>query len=105
MNQKPGACLLRVVLGFVVIGVLRVSSRADTQPTATDDQNYIVYQLRAGEDPSKVARMFHVTLEALLGLNQISDPHRLGVGATLKIPDPRATLVGEVRTEKEAVTR
>jgi len=105
MNQKPGACLLRVVLGFVVIGVLRVSSRADTQPTATDDQNYIVYQLRAGEDPSKVARMFHVTLEALLGLNQISDPHRLGVGATLKIPDPRATLVAELRTEKEGLQR
>src|SRR5690349_4031248 len=69
--------------------------------SAADEQNYIVYELRAGEDPSRVAKMFHVTPDELLALNHITDARRLSVGATLKIPDPRAALVAELRADKQ----
>lgn len=82
------------------------SRRADPGLADTsDDQPYIEYQLRANEDPSKVARMFHVSIEDLLTLNKISDPRRLTVGATLKIPDPRLQLVQQLREEKKTVTQ
>lgn len=70
---------------------------------STDDQTTIEYQLRANEDPSKVAKMFHVTLDELLTLNHISDPRRLTVGTTLKIPDPRASLVKQLSAEKHGL--
>jgi LysM repeat protein len=72
---------------------------------ASDDQPYILYQLRAGEDPSKIAKNFQVSLDELLALNQITDPHRLAAGALLKIPDQRARLVLELRSERDALSR
>jgi LysM repeat protein len=72
---------------------------AETDQPGADD--YIVYQVRSGEDPSKVAHMFHITVEELLALNHITDPHRLSVGATLKIPDPRATRLAKLQREKD----
>ncbi len=72
-------------------------------PAAAGDQTTIEYQLRANEDPSKIAKMFHVTLDELLSLNHISDPRRLTVGTTLKIPDPRATLVKQLTAEKRGL--
>lgn len=59
----------------------------------------IRYVLRAGEDPSRVARMFNVPLEELLARNGIRDASRLAVGTVLEIPDPRATRVQELRAE------
>jgi len=97
--------LLPVSLALSVMAFRPVASHAESSPPASDDQGDIVYQLRAGEDPSRVARMFHVSLEALLALNHINDPQRLGVGATLKIPDPRASVATELRTEKESLKK
>ena len=80
----------------------RVAPAADPSP-ASDDQGSIEYQLRASEDPSKVAKMFHVTLDELLALNHITDPRRLTVGTTLKIPDPRASMVKQLSAEKHGL--
>jgi hypothetical protein len=78
-------------------------SPAQEAAVPADDQGFIEYQLRANEDPSKVARMFHVTVAELMELNHISDPHRLAVGATLKIPDPRAAAVQQLAAEKHGL--
>src|ERR1043166_4625258 len=109
MDLARAASTLRTGLMLSVLGVAAAAAAQTVAPgqrpateaaAAPEEQNHIVYELRAGEDPSKVARMFHVTLDELLALNHITDPHRLSVGATLKIPDPRATLVAELRAEK-----
>lgn len=112
MVMKLKACSISPRVGWmVVLAVLTsFSAYADPlQPTSAApfvrhaDQDYIDYQLRAGEDPSKVAQMFGVTVEQLLSLNHVSDPRRLAVGATLKIPDPRATSLQQLRVEKDAL--
>jgi Skp family chaperone for outer membrane proteins len=76
-------------------------SRAEEAATSAADQGFIEYQIRANEDPSKVARMFHVGLDELLALNHIPDPRRLTVGTILKIPDPRESLVKQLTAEKQ----
>ncbi|HYC24130.1 MAG TPA: LysM peptidoglycan-binding domain-containing protein [Candidatus Bathyarchaeia archaeon] len=70
-----------------------------------DEEPYLLYQLRPGEDPSKIAKNFQVSLDELLTLNQIGDPHRLAAGALLKIPDQRARLVLELRDERDTLRR
>ena len=79
------------------------ASLAEKAATTPEDQGFIEYQIRPNDDPSKIARMFHVTLEELLALNHISDPQRLYVGTTLKIPDPRATAVKQLANEKKGL--
>ena len=113
MNHRRGAATLGVGLAFVVAALTTgyaaaqsSGSEAHVAPAHTgpdDEQNYILYQVRPGEDPSKVAHMFHLTVEELLATNHISDPHRLGVGATLKIPDPRATRLAELQKQKDGL--
>jgi LysM repeat protein len=44
--------------------------------------------VREGDTPEKIARQYEVSVEALLRANGISDPRRLQVGQTLKIPPP-----------------
>jgi hypothetical protein len=90
-----------IALTFVVL--IPQPSAAEEAATPADDQGFIEYQLRANEDPSKVARMFHVTVAELLALNRISDPRRLTVGTTLKIPDPRAAAVKQLTAEKQGL--
>jgi hypothetical protein len=90
-----------IVLASVVW--IRQPSLAEEAAAPADDQSFIEYQLRANEDPSKVARMFHVTVAELLALNHIPDPRRLTVGATLKIPDPRAAAVQQLTAEKHGL--
>jgi hypothetical protein len=98
-------CARRFVFLIVLIPVLlmRQPSVAEEPTAPADDQGFIEYQLRANEDPSKVARMFHVTVAELLALNHISEPRRLTVGTTLKIPDPRAAAMKRLSAEKQAL--
>jgi hypothetical protein len=91
---------------FIVLASVALISRpslAEEAAAPADDQTFIEYQLRANEDPSKVAHMFHVTLAELLALNHIPDPRRLTVGTTLKIPDPRASMVQQLSAEKHGL--
>ena len=113
MNHTRCAASLAVGLAFLLAALTPLAAGAQSSqpelhvaPAHTgpdDEQNYILYQIRPGEDPSKVAHMFHLTVDELLALNHISDPHRLGVGATLKIPDPRATRLGQLQREKDGL--
>jgi len=109
--MRVSHCHTAVELALLLTLLVPVATRAEmpgrgravavgVPPEAND---YIEYQLRPGEDPSKVARMFHVTIEELLALNHISDPRRLGVGALLRIPDPRASMLAQLRQEKDAL--
>jgi LysM domain len=105
--------VVRAALALWFAGVLAGSARAyagsaprqstAVAPGTQADSGVIVYQLRRGEDPSAVAHMFHVTVADLLALNHITDARRLAVGATLKIPDPRATVLAQLRDQKESL--
>jgi LysM repeat protein len=90
--------------GSEAIAQLPASAPAPASGTL-DESDYILYQVRPGEDPSKIARMFHLTVDELLATNRISDPQRLVAGTMLKIPDPRAARLAELRTAKEAAER
>jgi len=104
MSMKPRPA--RRFASFVVLACLVLIAQpclAEEVAAAADDHSVIEYQLRANEDPDKVARMFHVSLNELLALNHIPDPRRLAVGTTLKIPDPRASLVKQLTAEKQGL--
>jgi LysM domain-containing protein len=105
ISRKDGLVQLCVALLLLTssLGPARAisnsSSTATTLPAPNDDQTKIVYQLRPGEDPSQVARIFHVTVDELLALNHIKDARHLAVGATLEIPDPRGSVLKELQAE------
>ena len=111
MAQEYGAHAWRRRFAVVVAAAAFVCTHANAQqsqsaPSApTEETDALVYQLRPGEDPSKVARMFHLTVEELLAANHISDPHRLAAGTNLTIPDPRAARLAQMRSAKENVER
>ncbi len=102
-NRAVAGC----VLSLTLVARLSIAAQGpDSGSPATagsDTDDYIEYQLRPGEDPSKVARMFHVTLAELLALNHISDPRRVSSGVPLRIPDPRATALAQMRNEKNVL--
>src|SRR5262249_12881657 len=91
---------------FALEGTDAVAPVAAEAPGAQpDDQPYLLYQLRPGEDPSKVAKTFQIPLEELLAINSIGDPHRLAAGATLRVPDGRAKRLMELRDENVRLDR
>ncbi|HZR80626.1 MAG TPA: LysM peptidoglycan-binding domain-containing protein [Candidatus Binatia bacterium] len=88
----------------------RASAEADAPApppdhVTTDDEGFIVYPLRSGDDPAQVARLFGVSIDDLLAVNGIRDPRRLAVGAILRIPDPRAARLARLSAENEAMDR
>jgi hypothetical protein len=56
------------------------------EPSPTvGEQTYIV---KAGDNPASIAQQFRVKTEDLMAYNNISDPSKLQIGQTLKIPPP-----------------
>ncbi len=47
-----------------------------------------VYIVKAGDNPASIAQQFGITTDALLAANGITDPTKLQVGQTLKVPPP-----------------
>ena len=45
-----------------------------------------IYTVVRGDNPVSIAKRFHVSYDALLELNQISDPRKLRIGTKLHIP-------------------
>jgi LysM repeat protein len=50
-----------------------------------------IYTVMKGDNPVTIARHLHVKYEALLELNQITDPRKLQIGQKLRIPEQEAT--------------
>ena len=50
-----------------------------------------IYTVVKGDNPVTIARHLHVKYEALLELNQITDPRKLQIGQKLHIPEQEAT--------------
>lgn len=58
------------------------------EPTAAPtEQTYVV---RAGDNPASIAQQFRVKTDDLMAYNNISDPSKLQIGQTLKIPPSSA---------------
>lgn len=57
----------------------------EPSPTAAADQTYVV---RPGDSPASIAQQFGIRTEDLMSYNNISDPQKLQIGQTLKIPPP-----------------
>src|SRR5690606_13706038 len=92
----------RLALPAVALAVLlQVPTALAVEPT----EDVLQYELRPGDDPSRVARMFRIPVEELLARNGIRDASRLRVGTVLTIPDPRATVVRELRAEQAQLTK
>lgn len=102
-NRAVAGCVLSLTLVARLSIAAQGPDSGSAATTGSDANDYIEYQLRPGEDPSKVARMFHVTLAELLALNHISDPRRISSGVPLRIPDPRATALAQIRSEKNGL--
>ncbi len=64
--------------------VRRAEPASGSSPAvATSTRTYVV---KKGDNPVTIARKHNVSYDALLELNNISDPRKLRVGQTLKIP-------------------
>ena len=62
-----------------------------TKTTKVPDSGKI-YTVVKGDNPVTIARHLHVKYEALLELNQITDPRKLQIGQKLHIPEQEATV-------------
>jgi len=104
MRSRPDSFARRggpVIAASLVVGLAGlVGVVAAHAQEAVDPDAPILYELRSGEDPSRVARMFRVPLDELLARNEIADPSRLRVGTVLEIPDPRASIVRALRRDR-----
>lgn len=58
------------------------SNPTEIQPT----QMVLEYQVQAGDTLGALARRFDVTIDEIIQANELSDPNRLDVGQTLRIP-------------------
>lgn len=56
----------------------------EPSPTVAE-QTYIV---KAGDNPASIAQQFKVKADDLMAYNNITDPSKLQIGQTLKIPPP-----------------
>ena len=52
---------------------------------ANNEDNYIIYTVEPGDTLSKIARKFGVTVNELIGWNEIVNPDLIVVGQKLKI--------------------
>jgi LysM repeat protein len=82
--------LCTISLGLAGLLYLAPSSRAES-PAATgsgeSQEQVFYYPLRAGESLSDVSRIFRVPVPDLIELNRITDPNRIPLGQSLKVPD------------------
>lgn len=51
-----------------------------------DEWTYIIYTVVKGDTLSKIARRFHVTVQAIVDENDIPNPNLIRVGQELQIP-------------------
>jgi LysM repeat protein len=65
-------------------------SKASTKSAMIADSGKL-YTVVRGDNPVTIARRFHVSYDALLELNQISDPRKLRIGTKLHIPEREET--------------
>jgi LysM repeat protein len=49
-----------------------------------------IYIVKAGDSPASIAKQFSIKTDDLMAANNISDPQKLQIGQTLKIPAPAA---------------
>jgi len=54
----------------------------EPSPTVTD----LTYVVKAGDSPASIAQQFRVKTDDLMAYNNISNPQKLQIGQTLKIP-------------------
>jgi LysM repeat protein len=72
------------------LATLPPTTAAPATTTTVVPQEYVV---QAGDSLSKIAKMFGVTVAALVAANAIQDPDKIAEGQRLKIPTPTATTV------------
>jgi LysM repeat protein len=61
---------------------------AQAQPSPSPAPEETTYVVKQGDTPVAIAQQHHVSVDALLRANNITDPRSLQVGQTLRIPSP-----------------
>ncbi len=61
------------------------SSQSSTASRQLSDEGYVIHEVKPGEFPSKIARMYGLTTNQLMSDNGISDPRKMRAGQKLKI--------------------
>ncbi len=56
------------------------------------------YKVRRGDNLSRIARRYRISLDALMSFNEIDDPHKIFVGQILKIPQSNAVAAARKKT-------
>lgn len=65
---------------------LVASATPSTVPSPTPKQNFESYQIRSGDTLGAIATSFGVTIEAIIDVNNLTNPDVLNVGDVLLIP-------------------
>jgi LysM repeat protein len=100
-SRAQGFCRVLVPLALTLLLAPRPSyAQEATDPADGARDTTLRYEIRPGDDPARVARIFQVPVAELLQRNGIRDPSHLKVGAVLEIPDSRAVLVRDLRTRQ-----
>jgi LysM repeat protein len=61
-----------------------------------------VYTVSKGDTLTKIARQYKTTAAAIMSANNLSDPHKLSIGAKLKIPTQQAATQSESTSSRAA---
>ena len=61
------------------------------------------YKVRRGDNLSRIARRYRISMDALMSFNEIDDPHRIFVGQILKIPQSPAVVAARKRKSKSVL--
>lgn len=89
---NPSLYCGRVPVGGYEVWLPRRSVRAFQQAYADFDRKAAVagstHRVRRGESPASIARLYGVSVRALMRENGIHNPRRLRVNTTLRIPEP-----------------
>lgn len=90
LRALAGSLLFRKQIGFILI-VLTLFS-CSTYPLRGDRPRGVYHRVKSGETLSVIARAYHVPLQELAEINNISNPEQIETGSVIFIPDANQIL-------------
>lgn len=87
-------------IGWVSSQYIKVNS-ASTPSTNPTTSSSTLYYVKAGDTLTKIAKQYNTTVDALVKANAITDPSKIEVGQTIKIPGTSSSFKDTSTTDKK----